>query len=89
MIWGCSTFFLFQVSDLRNESDSALSQFQNDLRAFQREIEVLRSELQRKEGHLLQVGPIDFFFIWPFPASVWILFLALWLIDTDDRNGKL
>ena len=37
---------------MRDEADSALDQFQRDLRSHQQEVEALRGELHQKESHL-------------------------------------
>jgi len=45
-----------KVVELRDDADSALDQFQRDLRSYQREVEELRSQLETKESHLLKLS---------------------------------
>ena len=45
-----------QVVELRDEADSALDQFQRDLRNHQREAESLREELDKRESFLAKLS---------------------------------
>ena len=46
----------YKVVELRDEADSALDQFQRDLRSHQREAESLREELDKKEAFLAKLS---------------------------------